>query len=40
MKIPCWVLNQVAILTFRDEYLDLADDEQFDAAKELSRMYS
>ncbi len=25
-----------AILTFRDEYLDLADDEQFEAAKRLS----
>src|SRR5205085_5707991 len=25
-----------AILTFRDEYIDLADDEQFEAAKKLA----
>jgi len=26
-----------AILTFRDEYIDLAEDEQFEAAKELAK---
>jgi Fe-S oxidoreductase len=28
-----------AILTFRDEYIDLAYDDQFDAAKELAKCF-
>jgi FAD/FMN-containing dehydrogenase/Fe-S oxidoreductase len=34
---PLLGIEPSAILTFRDEYLDLADDEQFVAAKELSK---
>ncbi|MEO6327980.1 MAG: FAD-linked oxidase C-terminal domain-containing protein, partial [Ginsengibacter sp.] len=33
---PLIGIEPSAILTFRDEYLDLADDEQLDAAKKLS----
>jgi hypothetical protein len=28
-----------AILTFRDEYIDLADDDQLAAARQLSKMF-
>ena len=34
---PLLGIEPSAILTFRDEYVDLADDEQFVAAKELSK---
>jgi FAD/FMN-containing dehydrogenase/Fe-S oxidoreductase len=34
---PLLGIEPSAILTFRDEYVDLADDDQFAAAKELSR---
>jgi FAD/FMN-containing dehydrogenase/Fe-S oxidoreductase len=34
---PLLGIEPSAILTFRDEYVDLADDEQFTAAKELSK---
>lgn len=34
---PLVGIEPSAILTFRDEYVDLADDEQFAAAKELSK---
>jgi FAD/FMN-containing dehydrogenase/Fe-S oxidoreductase len=34
---PLIGIEPSAILTFRDEYVDLADDEQFVAAKELSK---
>ncbi len=34
---PLIGIEPSAILTFRDEYVDLADDEQFAAAKELSK---
>jgi Fe-S oxidoreductase len=34
---PLLGIEPSAILTFRDEYVDLADDEQFIAAKELSK---
>ena len=34
---PLIGIEPSAILTFRDEYIDLADDEQFEAAKELSK---
>jgi Fe-S oxidoreductase len=34
---PLIGIEPSAILTFRDEYIDLADDEQFDAAKELAK---
>jgi len=34
---PLLGIEPSAILTFRDEYVDLADDEQFAAAKELSK---
>ncbi len=33
---PLVGIEPSAILTFRDEYIDLADDEQFEAAKKLS----
>jgi Fe-S oxidoreductase len=32
---PLLGIEPSAILTFRDEYVDLADDEQFEAAQEL-----
>jgi FAD/FMN-containing dehydrogenase/Fe-S oxidoreductase len=35
--IPLIGIEPSAILTFRDEYIDLADDENFVAAKELSK---
>jgi FAD/FMN-containing dehydrogenase/Fe-S oxidoreductase len=34
---PLLGIEPSAILTFRDEYMDLADDDQFAAAKELSK---
>ncbi len=34
---PLMGIEPSAILTFRDEYVDLADDDQFVAAKELSK---
>ena len=34
---PLLGIEPSAILTFRDEYVDLADDDQFEAAKELSK---
>lgn len=34
---PLIGIEPSAILTFRDEYIDLADDENFDAAKKLSK---
>jgi Fe-S oxidoreductase len=34
---PLLGIEPSAILTFRDEYIDLADEEQFAAAKELSK---
>ena len=34
---PLLGIEPSAILTFRDEYVDLADDDQFAAAKELSK---
>jgi len=34
---PLLGIEPSAILTFRDEYVDLADDEQFAAARELSK---
>lgn len=36
-ETPLLGIEPSAILTFRDEYVDLADDEQFAAAKELSK---
>ncbi len=36
-EIPLIGIEPSAILTFRDEYIDLADDENFAAAKELSK---
>jgi FAD/FMN-containing dehydrogenase/Fe-S oxidoreductase len=36
-KTPLIGIEPSAILTFRDEYIDLADDENFDAAKRLSK---
>ena len=35
-ETPLVGIEPSAILTFRDEYIDLADDEQFEAAKKLS----
>ncbi|TMI79942.1 MAG: FAD-binding oxidoreductase, partial [Bacteroidetes bacterium] len=34
---PLIGIEPSAILTFRDEYIDLADDDQFDAAKQLAK---
>jgi FAD/FMN-containing dehydrogenase/Fe-S oxidoreductase len=34
---PLIGIEPSAILTFRDEYIDLADEDQYDAAKELSK---
>jgi FAD/FMN-containing dehydrogenase/Fe-S oxidoreductase len=36
-ETPLIGIEPSAILTFRDEYIDLADDENFNAAKKLSR---
>ena len=36
-ETPLLGIEPSAILTFRDEYVDLADDEQFDAARELAK---
>jgi FAD/FMN-containing dehydrogenase/Fe-S oxidoreductase len=36
-ETPLLGIEPSAILTFRDEYVDLADDEQFEAAKELAK---
>jgi FAD/FMN-containing dehydrogenase/Fe-S oxidoreductase len=36
-EMPLIGIEPSAILTFRDEYPDLADDDQFEAAKELSK---
>jgi Fe-S oxidoreductase len=36
-KTPLVGIEPSAILTFRDEYIDLADDDQFEKAKELSQ---
>ena len=36
-KTPLIGIEPSAILTFRDEYLDLADDENYNAAKELAK---
>lgn len=36
-ETPLIGVEPSAILTFRDEYVDLADDEQFTAAKELAK---
>ena len=36
-EVPLIGIEPSAILTFRDEYIDLADDENFAAAKELSK---
>jgi FAD/FMN-containing dehydrogenase/Fe-S oxidoreductase len=36
-ETPLIGIEPSAILTFRDEYIDLADDENFDAAKRLSK---
>ena len=36
-ETPLMGIEPCAILTFRDEYVDLADDEQFDAARELAK---
>ncbi|MEO6719746.1 MAG: FAD-linked oxidase C-terminal domain-containing protein [Ferruginibacter sp.] len=36
-EIPLIGIEPSAILTFRDEYIDLADDENFTAAKELAK---
>ncbi|MEO6229128.1 MAG: FAD-linked oxidase C-terminal domain-containing protein [Ferruginibacter sp.] len=35
--VPMIGIEPSAILTFRDEYIDLADDENFDTAKELAK---
>ena len=35
-ETPLIGIEPSAILTFRDEYIDLADDDQFEAAKQLS----
>ena len=36
-EIPLLGIEPSAILSFRDEYIDLADEEPFEAAKELSK---
>jgi len=36
-ETPLLGIEPSAILTFRDEYVDLADDEQFEAARELAK---
>ena len=36
-ETPLIGIEPSAILTFRDEYIDLADDEQFEQAKELAK---
>ncbi len=36
-KHPLIGIEPSAILTFRDEYIDLADDENFAAAKQLAK---
>ena len=36
-KTPLIGIEPSAILTFRDEYIDLANDDQFEAAKQLSK---
>ncbi len=36
-KAPLIGIEPSAILTFRDEYIDLADDENYNAAKELAK---
>jgi FAD/FMN-containing dehydrogenase/Fe-S oxidoreductase len=36
-ETPLIGIEPSAILTFRDEYIDLADDEQFEAAKQLAK---
>ncbi|MBO9682815.1 MAG: 4Fe-4S dicluster domain-containing protein, partial [Flavisolibacter sp.] len=36
-ETPLIGVEPSAILTFRDEYVDLADDDQFEAAKELAK---
>ena len=36
-ETPLIGIEPSAILTFRDEYIDLADDDQFEAAKELAK---
>ncbi len=36
-ETPLIGIEPSAILTFRDEYIDLANDDQFEAAKELSK---
>lgn len=36
-ETPLIGIEPSAILTFRDEYVDLADDDQFEAAKELAK---
>lgn len=36
-EVPLIGIEPSAILTFRDEYIDLADDDQFEAAKELAK---
>ena len=36
-ETPLIGIEPSAILTFRDEYIDLADDENFEAAKQLSK---
>jgi Fe-S oxidoreductase len=36
-ETPLIGIEPSAILTFRDEYVDLADDEQFEAAKQLAK---
>lgn len=37
VETPLIGIEPSAILTFRDEYVDLADDEQFEAAKNLAK---
>ena len=36
-ETPLIGIEPSAILTFRDEYIDLADDDQFEAAKQLAK---
>jgi Fe-S oxidoreductase len=37
VETPLIGIEPSAILTFRDEYIDLADDDQFEAAKQLAK---
>ena len=37
VETPLIGIEPSAILTFRDEYIDLSDDEQFEAARQLAK---